>query len=59
MIKNCSLKKCISKPRFQKNISILLSHSKIASLKNVFQNCYKLSIENKNQYPVGLKTLDV
>ena len=57
MIKDCSLKKCIPKLLFQKNISILLSHSKIAPSKEVFQNCYKLSIENKN--PVGLKTLDM
>ena len=51
IIKNCSLKNCISK-----NIPILLfsqkmhfkKHSKIAPSKNVFQNCCKLSIENKN-----------
>ena len=57
MIKKYSLKKCISKLLFQKNMSILLSHSKIAPSENVFQNCYKLSIENKN--PVGLKILDM
>ena len=59
MIKNSSLKKCISELLFQKNISILLSHSKIAPSKNVFQNCYKLSIGNKNQNPVDLNTQDV
>ena len=77
MIKNCSLKKWILKLLFQKNVSILLSHSKIAPSKNVcqkhmsncplkiapsknaFQNCYKLSIGNKNKNPVGLKTVDM
>ena len=38
---------------------ILKKHSKIAPSKNAFQDCYKLSIGNKNQNPVGLKTLDM
>ena len=54
---NCSFKKisqyCSLKKMHNKK------HSKIAPSKNVFQNYYKLSIENKNQYPVGLKTLDM
>ena len=71
MIKNCSLKKCILKLIFQRNISMLLSQKnafqkriskahvksplKSAPSKNAFQNCYKLSIGNKNKNPVGLK----
>ena len=44
MIKNCSLKKCISK----KYLNITpKKYRNIAPSKNVFQNCYKLSIENK------------
>ena len=31
----------------------------IAPSKDAFQNCYKLSIGNKNQNPVDLKTLDM
>ena len=85
MIKNCSLKKFISKLLFQNNISILLSQKnvfqknipkltpsknvfrkhmsnrplKIATSKNAFLNCYKLSIGNKYLNPLGLKTLDM
>ena len=71
MIKNCSLKKYISKLLFEKNTKILLSQKnvfqkhmsncllKIAPSKNGFQNCYKLNIGNKNQNPVCLKKLDM
>ena len=50
-----TLKKCISKKTLilppQKNILILphkKMYFKIAPSKNVFLNCYKLSIENKS-----------
>ena len=45
MIKNCSLKKCISKKYL--NITPQKKYRNIAPSKNVFQDCYKLSIENK------------
>ena len=59
MVKNCSLKKCISKK--YPNIALLskTAFQNFAPSKNVFQNCYKLSIENKNRNLVGQKTLDV
>ena len=53
MIKNCSLKKCISKKYH--NITPSKKYLNIALSKNAFQNCYKLSIKNENQNPVGLK----
>ena len=46
-----------SKNVFQKRMSNC--SLKIAPSKNAFQNCYKLSIGNRNQNPVGLKTLDM
>ena len=46
-----------SKNVFQKHMSNC--PLKIALSKNAFQNCYKLSIENKNQISVGLKILDM
>ena len=46
MIKNCSLKKRIS--RKYPDIITSKKYLNIAPSKNVFQNCYKLSIENKN-----------
>ena len=46
MIKNCSLKKYISNKYL--NINPQKKYLNIAPSKNVFQNCYKLSIENKN-----------
>ena len=68
MMKNCSFKKCISKLLFQKKC-LNIAPSKNAFQKNIskllpqkiaaFQNCYKLSIGNKNQNPVALKTLDM
>ena len=59
-------KKCISKKTFQncslKNVfQKYMSNCplKIDPSKNAFQNCYKLSVGNKNLNPVGLKTLDI
>ena len=49
--KNCSIKKCISKSHVKLPL-------KIAPPKNAFQNCYKLSIGNKNKNLVGLKYVD-
>ena len=51
-IQNYSLKKCISKTMSNCPLKIALS-------KNAFQNCYKLTIGNENQNPVGLKPLDM
>ena len=47
----------LSKNVFQKDMSNC--HLKIAPSKYAFQNCYKLSIGNKNQNSIGLKTLDM
>ena len=49
---NCSLKNV-----FQKHMSNC--PLKLAPSNDAFQNCYKLSIGNKNKNPVGLKILDM
>ena len=64
------LKIALKKMHFSKNIPKLRPQKmyfknmsncplKIPPLKNAFQNCYKLSIGNKNPNPVSLKTLDM
>ena len=60
------LKKCISKKHFEiapsKNVfkkQMSNCPLKISLSENAFQNCIKLRIGNKNQIPVGLKSLDM